>query len=154
MIEPTLNEDFVDMLKALVAEHVEFVVVGAHALAAHGVVRSTGDLDLLVRPSAENAARVVAALKRFGAPVQAHGVSATDFAREGTVYQLGLPPSRIDLLTTISGVDFDTALAGSIRVAPGGIELRVLGKEEVRANKQASGRPKDLEDLRRLDDAE
>lgn len=110
---PELNEDFADVIRAFLDESVDFVVVGAHALAAHGVVRSTGDLDLLVRPTAENAQRVVRALLAFGAPLASHGVTEADFGRPGTVYQLGLPPSRIDVLTQISGVDYEAASAGS-----------------------------------------
>jgi hypothetical protein len=101
------NPDFRDVLGAFAAEAVEFVVVGAYALALHGVPRFTGDLDLFVRPTAENAARVWRALVRFGAPVQAAGVSEVDFATPGIVYQIGLPPSRIDVLTEISGLSFD-----------------------------------------------
>lgn len=106
-----LNEDFVDVLRALCAEQVEFLVVGAHALAVHGVVRATGDLDLWVKPTVENAARVVRALLRFGAPLAHHHVDEADFARPGTVYQLGLPPRRIDVLTQPTGIDFEHAWA-------------------------------------------
>jgi hypothetical protein len=78
---PALNEDFSDMLEALAQAQVEFVVVGAHAMAAHGYARATGDIDILVRPASENAARVVAALQTFGAPVEAHGITQADFER-------------------------------------------------------------------------
>lgn len=80
-----LNEDFADLLQALHVAGVEFLVVGAHALAVHGIVRSTGDLDVFVRPDRENAQRVIAALQSFGAPLAAHGIAAADFARSGTV---------------------------------------------------------------------
>lgn len=96
---PVFNADFADLIRAMTRAGVEFLIVGAHALAAHGVVRSTGDLDVLVRPTNKNAARVYAALRDFGAPVEAHGVQPTDFASPGTVYQLGLPPRRIDAST-------------------------------------------------------
>src|SRR5262245_38326306 len=101
---PDAPEDFVDIVACLKAEECEFIVVGAHALAAHGAPRATGDLDLFVRAEPTNAERVYRALVRFGAPVAAHHVKAEDFAKEGTVYQIGLPPRRIDILTTISGV--------------------------------------------------
>ena len=94
------------MLDALQSAGVEFVVVGAHALALHGIVRATGDLDVLVAPTAENATRVLSALRDFGAPAEAHGVTEGDFARAGTIYQLGLPPRRIDLLTQNLGGRF------------------------------------------------
>jgi hypothetical protein len=148
---PVLNDDFVELIAGMRDAGVEFLIVGAHALAAHGVVRSTGDLDVLVRPSDENSSRVVLALRAFGAPLAAHGVSATDFARAGTVYQLGLPPRRIDILTMISGVTFEQAWADSVHVEVGGVGFRVPSRAALLANKRASGRPKDLEDVRRLE---
>ncbi|HET9225586.1 MAG TPA: hypothetical protein VFR31_02900, partial [Thermoanaerobaculia bacterium] len=86
-----------------------FLVVGAHALAVHGVVRTTGDLDIWVRPDPENAQRVWRALAGFGAPMEAMGLTIQDLSQPGTVYQIGLPPKRIDILTEISGVEFDEA---------------------------------------------
>jgi hypothetical protein len=94
---PEFNQDFTDLIQALHDSNVDFMIVGAHALAFHGLVRATGDLDILVRPSAENAERVVAALDSFGAPLSAHGVAAADFGILGTVYQIGLPPRRVTL---------------------------------------------------------
>jgi hypothetical protein len=100
---------------------------------------------------APSSSRVVAALRAFGAPLAAHGVSAADFARAGTVYQLGLPPRRIDILTMISGVTFEQAWADSVRVEVGGVGFRVPSRAALLVNKRASGRPKDLEDVRRLE---
>lgn len=148
---PELNEDFVDLLRALLAEAVDFVVVGAHALAAHGVPRATGDLDVLVRPSKENAKKVVLALKAFGAPLQAHGISHADFEATDNVYQIGLPPRRIDLLTSISGVSFDEAYATQIVVELEGMRLPVLGRAALLKNKRATGRPKDVVDADALE---
>jgi hypothetical protein len=149
---PELNEDFADVLFALVDAEVDFLVVGAHALAAHGVVRSTGDLDVFVRPSVDNARRVVVALEAFGAPLATHGVSEHDFSRPNTVYQLGLPPRRIDILTSISGVDFDDAARDGLLVRLPRAQFRVPNRQALLANKRASGRAKDLEDARRLED--
>ena len=104
-----LNEDFREVLILCSDCGVEFLVVGAFALAFHGAPRASGDIDLFVRASSENAGRVFDALIKFGAPLAAHGVQAADFARPGTVYQIGLPPRRIDVLTEISGVTFDEA---------------------------------------------
>lgn len=146
-----LNEDFRDLLVALADAGADFLVVGAHALAVHGVVRATGDLDVLVRPTIANADRVLAALRAFGAPVSAHGVTREDFARPGTVYQLGLPPRRIDLLTSLSGVDFEEAAAEARMTSVGEVSFRVPGKRALIANKIATGRPKDLEDVRNLE---
>ncbi|MEM9462636.1 MAG: hypothetical protein AAGF11_51285 [Myxococcota bacterium] len=148
---PDLNDDFLDVLHALVDAGVEFLVVGAHALAAHGVVRATGDLDILVKPSSANAARIIEGLRAFGAPLSAHGVGRADFAKPGTVYQLGLPPRRIDILTSISGVTFDDAKSHAQTVHVGTITFHVPGRAALLANKKATGRPKDLEDARRLE---
>lgn len=146
-----LNEDFRDFLRDLLAEQVEFVVVGAYALAFHGVPRATGDIDVLVRPSPENAARVMRALIRFGAPVEAAGVVEADFARPGVVYQIGLPPRRIDVLTEISGVDFDEAWASRARATLDDAILFFLGRDALIRNKRSTGRTKDLADVESLE---
>lgn len=146
-VEAGLNPDFLDLLEAFANAKVEFIVVGAHALAAHGVVRATGDLDIWVRPSAENAARVVTALTAFGAPLAQHGVSAADFKKAGTVYQMGLPPRRIDVLTQISGVEFADAWVDRTFVAVQGTPVGFLGREALLRNKRAAARPKDLLDV-------
>jgi hypothetical protein len=150
-MRPELNEDFLDMLRCLQEAEVEFVIVGAHALAAHGIARATGDIDILVRPSRESAGRVMSALLQFGAPVAAHGVASVDFATPGVVYQLGLPPRRIDLLTEISGVDFDEAWASAIKTSFGDLTVSVLGRDALIKNKRAAGRDKDLADVKALE---
>ncbi len=147
MTRPEWNDDFADFVAALCAEAVDFVIVGAHALAVHGVPRATGDLDVFVRPTPDNADRLMLALRRFGAPLQAHGVVASDFCSPGTVYQLGLPPRRIDILTAISGVEFDAASASRVLVDA----LPFLGRAALLTNKRASGRPKDLVDVELLE---
>jgi len=144
------NQDFLDMLRSLVESGAEFVVVGAHAMAVHGVPRSTGDMDILVRPTAENADLVLEALRLFGAPIEAHGVARKDFEIPGNVYQVGLPPRRIDLMTGLSGVDFDAAWASRVLIAVEGMEIPFLGLEALRRNKKATGRAKDLVDLKLL----
>ena len=146
-----LNDDFVDMLRALAESGVEHVVVGAHAMAAHGVVRATGDIDILIRPSKENAERVVSALRAFGAPVDAHGIRREDFERDENVYQIGLPPRRIDLLTSITGVTFDEAWSSRVPASLGGVATHVLGRDALIRNKRAAGRPKDLVDADALE---
>ncbi len=146
MNEPVLHQDFRDLLFELIEGNVRFVVVGAHALAVHGVPRATGDLDLLIVPEPENAQRAFEALVEFGAPVEIHGVTAADFEIAGTVYQLGVPPRRIDLLTAISGVDWEEAERTAIRVSIDGMELPVLARGQLLANKLAAGRAKDLVD--------
>ncbi len=150
-VEAGLNPDFLDLLEAFTKARVEFIVVGAHALAAQGVIRATGDLDVWVRPSAENATRVVTALLAFGAPLAQHGVTATDFEQAGSVYQMGLPPRRIDVLTQISGVDFGEAWPDRTFVSLRGAPVAFLGREALLKNKRAAARPKDLVDVELLE---
>jgi hypothetical protein len=149
-VDSGFNEDFLDMLRALIESGAEFVVVGAHAMAVHGVPRSTGDMDVLVRPAADNTDRVLTALRRFGAPIEAHGVTREDLGTPGNVYQVGLPPRRIDLMTGLSGIDFDEAWASRVVIEVEGMEIPFLGLEALRRNKKATGRDKDLVDLRLL----
>jgi hypothetical protein len=141
-----VNQDFVDLVASFRDHQVAFVVVGAYALAAHGFPRSTGDIELFVGPTPDNAVRVFRALVDFGAPVAAHGVTEEDFARPGIVYQLGLPPRRIDILTSISGVSFEEAVADAKEGQLGTTRVRFIGREAMRRNKLAAGRPKDLVD--------
>lgn len=125
-------------------------MVGAHALAVHGVVRATGDLDIWVRPDAENAERVWKALARFGAPMAAMGLTIQDLRQPGTVYQIGLPPRRIDILTEISGVGFSEAWETRVLESVDGLTIPYLGRDALTRNKQASGRIKDLADIELL----
>ena len=147
-----MTRDFVEMLSVLAGANVEFMVVGAHALAAHGQPRATGDLDVWVRPSAENAERVLHALKRFGAPLL--DLTLDDLARAGTVFQIGVPPSRIDILNDISGLTFDEAWPRRATLKIEGVPVAVIGREDFILNKRAAGRPKDLADIALLDEAE
>jgi Nucleotidyl transferase of unknown function (DUF2204) len=140
-----MNRDFVEMLSELSAAGAEFLVVGAHALAAHGVPRATGDIDIWVRPVADNAERVLSALSRFGAPL--FDLTREDLTREGTVFQIGQPPSRIDILSSISGVSFEAAWLRRVLVEIEGIAVPVLARKDFIANKRSAGRPKDLSDL-------
>lgn len=143
-----MNRDFAEMLKALGAEGVEFLVVGAYAVAGHGIPRATGDIDLWVRPTADNAARLWRALERFGAPRSR--VSPESFTQPDVVYQIGLPPNRIDFLTTIDSVEFDDAWAEKVPCIVSGIAFNMLSLRHLVANKLATGRPQDLADVARL----
>lgn len=147
---PQLFEDTRDLLLAFEEAGVAYLIVGAHALAAHGIPRATADFDVWVRPDEANAARVMQALLAFGAPVAAHSVRVEDFVRPGTVYQLGLPPRRIDVLTAISGVEFDEAWTDRLEIEADGQRLPVLGRAALLKNKLASGRAKDLLDAQAL----
>ena len=144
-----LNPDFRDMLSALSAAEVDYLVVGAYALAAHGFPRATGDIDLWVRPTKENAARVWEALAAFGAPTSR--ITVEDFSTPDIVYQIGIAPRRIDILTSISGVEFDQAWEDRISIKLDGLTVPVIGREHLVANKRAAGRPKDLVDAETLD---
>lgn len=146
-VEAGLNQDFLDVLDAFARAQVEFLVVGAHAMAVHGVPRATGDLDLWVRASAPNSERVAAALGAFGAPLAQHGVSAADFTTPGTVYQMGLPPRRIDVLTAISGVTFEDAWPTRVELEIRGHKIGFLSRTALLTNKRAAARPKDLADV-------
>jgi len=143
-----LNPDFRDMLSALIEEDVEFLVVGAYALAAHGIPRATGDLDFWVRSSEENASRLLRALIEFGAPTE--DLSPTDFLSPDVVVQIGVEPNRIDFLTSIDGVEFDAAWPNRITADIEGIKVPVLGREDLIRNKKAVGRTRDLADIEEL----
>jgi hypothetical protein len=145
-----LNDDFRDLLLEFSDQRVEFLLVGAFAVAFHGVPRATGDMDVFVKASRENAKRVHAALVRFGAPLESAGVEPADFEKPGVVYQMGLPPRRIDVLTEISGVTFDEAWESRDSVDLEGRPIFVIGREPLLRNKEASGRPKDIADVARL----
>lgn len=147
---PTASElqHFRDMLGQLCSEGVEFLVVGGHALAAHDQPRYTGDIDIWVKPTADNAARVWRALVTFGAPLA--GISERDFTDRKTVFQIGLPPQRIDIMTSITGVEFDSAWPARIEVEMWGIRVPVIGKDALIQNKLATGRAKDRTDVQAL----
>jgi hypothetical protein len=140
-----MNRDFVEMLSALSEAGVEYLLVGAHALAAYGIPRATGDIDIWVKPSPGNAAKVRAALAVFGAPL--FDLTIDDLSRPGTVFQIGVPPGRIDILTGITGVTFEEAWPRRTAVNLPGVAVPVIGKADFVANKRATGRPKDLADL-------
>jgi len=145
-----LNPDFRDMLSALSDEKAEFLLVGAHALAAHGLPRATGDMDLWIRASGENARRVWRALARFGAPLDQ--LSETDLQAPETVFQIGISPCRIDILTSISAVEFEEAWSGRLEVELEGLRIPVIGRSHLLRNKKAVGRPKDLADAAWLEE--
>ena len=114
-------------------------------MAAHGAPRATGDLDIWIRATPDNAARVLDALRHFGAAL--FDLTIDDLSKPDTVFQIGLPPSRIDILSSISGVAFDHAWANRLDIQIGDLPVGVIGREDFITNKTASGRPKDLLDL-------
>ena len=144
-----MNPEFNELLSALCAAEVRFLVVGAYALALHGHPRSTGDLDIWVEPTLQNATRVMQALRRFGAPLGQ--VQEADFARPGLVYQIGVRPLRIDVLTELTGLGFEEAWQDRMIHHLGPVQAPFLGKGSFIKNKRATGRPQDLVDADRLE---
>jgi len=143
-----LNEDYRDILQALNAERVEFILVGAYALAAHGYPRATMDIDIWVMPSLENGEAVIRAIKQFGTPL--NGLSIEDLKHDDTVFQIGVAPCRIDILTGATGLDFESAAGHAVEREIDGIPLRVLSLDDLIINKEATGRPKDRVDAEEL----
>lgn len=138
-----LHDDWIEFLRLLGANRVRFVVVGAHAVAAHGRPRLTADLDLLVEPTLDNGRRVVRSLQQFGFS----GLDAQSLTQPDVVVFLGREPFRIDLLTSIDGVTWKSAWAGRLRSHLGGVKVAFLGLRQLLRNKRAAGRPKDLADV-------
>lgn len=146
-----MNQDSVDLLEMFAQHQVRFLVVGAHALGFHGCPRYTGDLDLWIDCRDDNADRVWLALQDFWGAAQIGNLSRDDFSKEDFVVQFGFPPNRIDLITGISGLDFDSAWQRQVRCQQGTLDLPVLGLQDLRTNKAACGRKKDLADLETID---
>lgn len=144
-----LNTDYRDMLEALLDENAHFLVVGAYGMSAYGYTRATIDIDIWVNPAPDNAAAVLRALQRFGAPLE--GVTVQDLQKDDLVLQIGVAPRRIDIITSASGLRFDHAYAHCKRVEMDGLEVRVPSLEDLVRNKRASGRTKDLADAEALE---
>jgi hypothetical protein len=144
-----LNTDFRDLLSVFNAHGVEYLVVGAYALAAHGRVRATGDIDLWVRATPENASRVMKALTAFGAPLL--DLSEADLSQAGLVFQIGVAPIRIDVLTSIDGVEFSDAWAARFETRFADQPVSVLSEAHLIRNKRAVGRAQDLADVEWLE---
>jgi predicted nucleotidyltransferase len=144
-----LNEDYRDMLHVLSEEKVKFLLVGAYALAAHGYPRATMDIDIWVMPSPQNADAVMRALRRFGAPLQ--NLTKEDLQEDGTIFQIGVAPRRIDIITAASGLQFKETYGHSLSVNIEGIEVHIPSIEDLIRNKRALGRTKDLADAEALE---
>ena len=148
-----MNEDFTDALVELISAQVRFLVVGAHALAVHGVPRATGDLDLWIDSGAKNAQLTWAAMARFGVPLESLGVTVADLMNPKLVIQIGLPPRRIDLLTSVSGLEFKKAWLTRVNHKVQQLDVPFLGREALLTNKRATGRAKDLADIEALENS-
>jgi len=142
------NPDFRDLLSIFNEEGVEYLLVGAQAYIFYAEPRYTKDMDLWVKPTSDNAQRVFRALARFGAPLQ--GVAPQDFADPEVIYQIGVAPNRVDILTRIEGLDFDAAYANRTESTYAGVPFALLGKDDLIRSKKLAGRPQDLLDVERL----
>jgi len=143
-----VNPDFKELLLAFNAHNVEYLIVGAHALAAHGHVRATKDLDVWVRPERANAKNVLQALSDFGAPLS--DLTEDDLSKKDTIFQIGLPPLRIDIITQIDGVEFSEAWPDRLMTQFGGVPAYVLSRQHLITNKRTSARLQDLADVEQL----
>lgn len=141
--------EWLEFIESLNSNKVDYIVIGAHALAFHHLPRATEDIDFLVRPVVENGEKLVQALKEFG--FGSLGLTAEDFTGERQIVQLGYAPRRIDLLTGISGVDFEKAWENKIQGTLAGLPVHFLSAEDFITNKKASGRPKDIGDAGELE---
>ncbi len=143
-----LNEDYKEMLAILLEEEVRFIVVGAYALAAHGFPRATGDIDIWVRPDKNNSKKVYNALARFGAPI--NEIREDEFSQAGLIFQIGVIPRRIDIITKIDAIEFDEADLDKIVVDIDELRIPILSIDKLIKNKMATGREKDLLDAKLL----
>jgi hypothetical protein len=143
-----IRNDFKELLELFNKHKVEYLVVGGYALAFHGAPRVTGDIDLFVRPTSDNAERILLALDEFG--FGSLSLSKDDFTTPGMVVQLGVPPVRIDIITRVSGVSWEKADAGKIAGRYGDTLTFFIGREDFIANKKATGRKRDAADLEAL----
>ena len=144
-----LNNDYKDILSALSNRKVKFLLVGAYGMAVHGYPRSTMDIDLWIMPGPENALMVLKALEDFGAPLG--NLSPEDLQKEGIIFQIGVDPRRIDILTSVDGLNFEDAFARSLTVELEGISIKVLSVSDLIKNKRSTGRTKDLADAEALE---
>lgn len=146
-----MNQDFLDLLRAFVEAEVRFMLVGAYALAFHGQPRTTGDLDVWIDATPDNGIAAYGALAAFGAPM--HELDLDDLTRPGVVFQMGVEPFRVDILTQISGVTFEEAWPDRVVQDVSGLPVPFIGREAFIRNKRASGRPQDLLDVRTLEES-
>ncbi len=145
-----VQQDFRGLLALFNDHKVDYIIIGAHALAYHGAPRYSGDMDIFVRPDPENAKRILGALDEFG--FGSSGLKVEDFGTPDQVVQLGVAPVRIDLVTTLTGVSWKDAEAGRAEGSYGDLKVYYIGKRELILNKRALGRKKDLADLEAINE--
>ncbi len=144
-----MSPDFSELLRTFNEHGVEYLIVGAHALAVYGHVRATKDLDIWVRADRENAQRVLTALSQFGAPLR--DLAIDDLSRPGTVFQIGLAPLRVDVITAIDGVNFSDAWPARFVARLGSASVFVISRQHLIVNKKTAGRLQDLADVEHLE---
>jgi hypothetical protein len=143
------NTDLIELLFALNEEGADYIIVGGYAFAFHGRPRVTKDVDIFVRATEENAARVWTALSKFGAPLS--GLTPSDLASAGTIFAMGRDPNRIDIITSIDGLTFEDAWISRVPSTYESVPIAYIGRSELIANKKAVGRPQDLADVAYLE---
>ncbi|MEW6210888.1 MAG: hypothetical protein AB1631_21160 [Acidobacteriota bacterium] len=148
MAIPTLTPDFKEFLRLLNENKVEYLLIGGYAVGYYGYVRATADLDVWIASNAENASRAVVALREFGFDVPE--LSEELFLRSETIARMGVPPFRIEVLTSISGVSFEECYKERVVDLIDGVEVPIINLRHLKMNKSASGRLKDLVDLEHL----
>jgi hypothetical protein len=142
------QRDFEELFELLNKHRVKYMVVGGYALAFHGAPRYTGDIDILIEPNGKNAERILAALADFG--FKSVKLSRSDFTSPKMVIQLGIPPVRIDIITSLTGISWKQAYAGRVKGHYGDVTINYIGKKQLVSNKKAVGRKKDLADIEAL----
>lgn len=142
------TSDFKEFLNLLNSHQVEYLVVGGYAVGAHGFDRFTGDLDVWIRPSADNSVRAVQVINEFG--FASYGLTPDTFAAGRRILHMGKRPLQIDVMNAVDGIEFDASYPNRVEALVDGVRVPFIGLSELRINKRAAGRPKDLEDLRNL----
>ena len=143
-----VQKDFRELLELFNKHNVEYMIVGGYALAFHGVPRYTGDLDIFVRPDSLNARHIITALEDFG--FKSVGLTSADFEKPDNVIQLGVPPVRVDIVTSLTGISWKSAFENRIRGRYGDVQVQYIGREQFIRNKRSIGRLKDLSDIEAL----
>jgi predicted nucleotidyltransferase len=144
-----MNADYIDMLKCLNKAGVDYILVGGWAVNMYGYIRATVDLDVWILADADNAKKVYSAVAEFGAPVSE--MKPEEFAEYGMIFQIGVAPCRVDIISKISGVSYADAVSRAVPKTIDGIPVRIISLEDLIANKKASGRAKDLADVEVLE---
>lgn len=143
-----LNEDYKEMLQILLDNEIKFLVVGAYAMGVYGYPRATGDIDIWVWTSAENSDKIFKSLKQFGAPL--HQINDKTFAEQGVIFQIGVAPRRIDIITRVDGLDFSKAYENRREITIENMRIPVISKEDLIKNKESTSREKDALDAKQL----